>query len=101
MLSFHLRLSFWIWGVDHFFPHKLKINALKRESRQANDIEQERNIQEQIQKAEKEKRRMRQQIFDVEDEITEKRDALIDALEQRLHRKSKTKQLFTVFWKIT
>lgn len=80
---------------------KLKINALKRESRQANNIEQERNIQEQIQKAEKEKRRMRQQIFDVEDEITEKRDALIDALEQRLHRKSKTEQLFTVSWKIT
>lgn len=43
---------------------------------------------------------MRQQFFDVEDEITEKRDTLIEALEKRLHRKSKTDHLFTIFWKI-
>lgn len=77
---------------------KLKISSLKRESRQTDNIENERQIQEQIQKAEKEKRRMRQKIFDVEDEITEKRDALIDALAQRLNRKSKTESIFSVPW---
>ena len=51
-------------------------------------------------KAEKEKRRMRQQVFDVEDEIADKRDAMIDALEQRLHRSSKAENLFVVRWQL-
>lgn len=79
---------------------KLKIMSLKRESRQAIDIQNEKRLQEETQKAEKEKRRMRQQIFDTEDEIAEKRDALIDALEQRLHRSSKSDNLFIVQWKV-
>ncbi|WP_130803724.1 SNF2-related protein [Acinetobacter ihumii] len=79
---------------------KLKISSLKRESRRAPDIETEKRLQEEIQKAEKEKRRMRQQIFDVEDEIADKREAMIDALEQRLHRSSKAENLFIVQWKV-
>lgn len=79
---------------------KLKISSLKRESRKASNIETEKRLQEDIQKAEKEKRRMRQQIFDVEDEIADKRDAMIDALEQRLHRSSKAENLFIVQWKV-
>ena len=39
---------------------------------------------------------MRQQVFDVEDEIADKRDAMIDSLEQRLHRSSKAENLFVV-----
>lgn len=79
---------------------KLKISSLKRESRKAPDIETEKRLQEEIQKAEKEKRRMRQQVFDVEDEIADKRDALIEALEQRLHRSSKAENLFAVRWQL-
>lgn len=79
---------------------KLKISSLKRESRKAPDIETEKKLQEEIQKTEKEKRRMRQQVFDVEDEIADKRDAMIDALEQRLHRSSKAENLFVVKWKV-
>jgi len=79
---------------------KLKISSLKRESRKASDIETEKQLQEEIKEAEKEKRRMRQQVFDVEDEIADKRDAMIDALEQRLHRSSKAENLFIVQWKV-
>ena len=79
---------------------KLKISSLKRESRKAPDIETEKKLQEEIQKTEKEKRRMRQQVFDVEDEIADKRDAMIDALEQRLHRSSKAENLFVVRWQL-
>ena len=57
-------------------------------------------MQEEIQKTEKEKRRMRQQVFDVEDEIADKRDAMIDSLEQRLHRSSKAENLFVVRWQL-
>ncbi|HCR98269.1 MULTISPECIES: hypothetical protein [Halomonas] len=40
--------------------------------------------------------RDRQMIFDVQDEIEEKRDALIDALERQMHRKSQTNRLFQI-----
>ena len=53
-----------------------------------------------LKKAEKDKRRMRQQVFDVEDEIADKRDAMIDSLEQRLHRSSKAENLFVVKWQL-
>ena len=79
---------------------KLKISSLKRESRKSLDVETEKRLHEEIQKAEKEKRRMRQQVFDVEDEIADKRDALIEALEQRLHRSSKAENLFVVRWQL-
>lgn len=79
---------------------KLKISSLKRDSRKASDIQTEKQLQEEIQKAEKEKRRMRQQVFDVEDEIADKRDAMIDSLEQRLHRSSQAENLFVVRWQL-
>lgn len=42
------------------------------------------------------KRRQRQNIFDVEDQIEERRDQLIAALERRLHQNSSTHHLFRI-----
>jgi hypothetical protein len=79
---------------------KTKIRALKRESRLAPSIEEQKEIQEKIKQAEKKQRRQRQEIFDVEDEILEKRDDLIDALEKRLNQKTTTEELFTIRWQV-
>lgn len=49
---------------------------------------------------ETEQRRQRQEIFAVEDEIEAKRDALIDVLEKRLHKASRTLPLFTIRWTV-
>ena len=57
-------------------------------------------IQEKIKELEKKKRRQRQHIFDVEDEIMEKRDSLIDALEKRMQQRTKSATLFTVRWAV-
>ena len=80
---------------------KLKLRDAKRQSRQAETIEQQKHWQEQIKKLEKQQRRQRQSIFDVEDEIEAKRDELIDALEKQMHKTSSTHHLFTVRWTIT
>jgi CRISPR/Cas system type I-B associated protein Csh2 (Cas7 group RAMP superfamily) len=49
---------------------------------------------------ESQKRKLRQRIFDVEDEIMQKRDTLIDQLEKRLAQKTQAEQLFTIRWSV-
>lgn len=77
---------------------KLKLKGLKRQARTAQSMDKARRLQDDIRKAEGEQRRQRQEIFAVEDEIEARRDALIEALEKRLHRASRTQALFTVRW---
>ncbi|MFA0710861.1 SNF2-related protein [Vibrio splendidus] len=79
---------------------KAKIRSLKNESRHAISIEEQQQYQKLIREAERKQRRQRQQIFDVEDEIIEKRDELIFALEKRLKQQTETKELFTVRWHV-
>jgi len=79
---------------------KARIRGLKRESRQAETVEQQHDIQKQIRDLERLQRRQRQQIFEAEDEIIEKRDQLIEALEQRMNQQSQTDRLFTIRWSV-
>ncbi len=79
---------------------KAKIKALKRESRQSPSLDDQKDFQEKIRQEERKQRKQRQQIFDVEDEILEKRDELIEALEKRLNQKTTTENLFTIGWKV-
>jgi SNF2 family DNA or RNA helicase len=79
---------------------KAKIKALKRESRQSPSLDDQKIFQEKIKQEEHKQRKQRQQIFDVEDEILEKRDELIEALEKRLNQKTTTENLFTIGWKV-
>lgn len=79
---------------------KEQIKALRRQSRQAETLAEQKELQEKMQSLEKKQRRQRQQIFDVEDEITEKRDSLIAELERRLSHKTQNSELFTIRWKV-
>ena len=79
---------------------KERINALKRQARLAVTPEEQHSVQEQIRDLENKKRRQRQRIFEVEDEIMAKRDELIDRLERRMHRQTTVEPLFTVRWAV-
>jgi hypothetical protein len=79
---------------------KEQIKALRRQSRQAETLTEQKTLQEKIQSLEKKQRRQRQQIFDVEDEINDKRDALISELERRLSQQTKHSELFTIRWRV-
>ncbi len=79
---------------------KLKLKALKRQARTAMSMDEARRLQEETRKVEAEQRRQRQAIFEVEDDIEAKRDALIAALEKRLHQASTTRELFTIRWSV-
>lgn len=79
---------------------KNRLRSLKRESRLAETIEDQQRIQTEIRDLEKLQRRQRQQIFAVEDEIIEKRDELIEALEQKLQQTTYVDDLFVIRWKV-
>jgi hypothetical protein len=79
---------------------KQQINALNRQSRLALTMEEQHELQGKIQDLEKKKRRQRQQIFDLEDEIAQKRDDLISALERRMAQKTTCEPIFTIAWRV-
>jgi superfamily II DNA or RNA helicase len=79
---------------------KRQIRDLQRRSRQAPTLAGQHQMQEQISALEKSKRRLRQRIFDIEDEIAAKRDALVAALERRMRQKTEITPLFTIQWSV-
>lgn len=79
---------------------KRQIRDLQRRSRQAPTLAEQHQMQEQITTLEKSKRRQRQRIFEIEDEIAAKRDALVAALEKRMQQKTEIMPLFTIRWSV-
>lgn len=95
------------WADDMIFAAekelkdtKAQIRALRRQARQAATVQEDHEIQLKIKELEHKQRRQRQRIFDVEDEIANKRDKLIEALGRRLQQKTTTDSLFTVRWTV-
>lgn len=79
---------------------KAKIKEAKRQARMAKSTEEQHQIQKQIKSLERDQRKQRQRIFEVEDEIMDKRDDLIDELEEKMVQKTEQEELFTIRWKI-
>lgn len=79
---------------------KDQIKLARRESRHAETLSVQKEMQEKIIALGKKLRRQRQQIFDKEDEIMEKRDELITELERRLSQKTEESELFTIRWRV-
>lgn len=79
---------------------KASIKQAKRISRQAESIEAQKQAEETLKQLTRQQRRQRQALFAVEDRIEERRDAMIDALEQQMHRQSSTHHLFRIRWQL-
>ncbi|WP_371374864.1 SNF2-related protein [Thalassotalea aquiviva] len=79
---------------------KNQIKSLKRESRHAVFVEAQQQMQKQLKDLERKQRKQRAEIWDVEDEIAEKRDELIAALEARMKQKTEIEELFTIRWAV-
>lgn len=79
---------------------KEQIKVLTRQARTAPNLEEQQAIQQKIADLEKRKRRQRQQIFDVEDEIIGRRDRMIGDLEKRLAQKTSSTPLFILRWSV-
>ena len=79
---------------------KAQIRAANRESRLAATIEAQHEAQQKVRDLERKQRQQRQRIFDVEDDIRDKRDKLIAALERRLNQRTSRETLFIICWKV-
>ncbi len=79
---------------------KARIAQLKREARKVATLQEQEGIQREISELERKQRRQRQEVFDVEDEITAHRDTLIESLQKRLQEKTESETLFTLRWKV-
>ena len=73
---------------------------LKREMRASADPQRQHQIQTEIHEIEKSKRRLRQNIFEVEDKIYEKRDRMIAEIEARLRHSIERSVLFAARWTV-
>ena len=79
---------------------KTRIAQLKRDARKATTLQEQEVIQHELAELERKQRRLRQEIFNVEDEIIAKRDELIASLQQRLQEKTYNETLFSVRWQV-
>ena len=79
---------------------KAEIRALRGQARKAETLQEQHQLQEDIRRAEKRKRRARREIDDIEDDVENQRDQLISALEARLSQGRSELTHFTVRFRI-
>ncbi|MDZ7370642.1 MAG: DEAD/DEAH box helicase [candidate division KSB1 bacterium] len=75
-----------------------QIRRLSLEARLVKEPIQQHQMQLQLKELEVEKGRLRRELFEREDELLLKRDAIIDSVEKRLHRRHYLEELFTIRW---
>jgi hypothetical protein len=79
---------------------KRRIRETQRQSRQVATIEEQQLVQQDLVNLQRQKRELRQRIFDLEDEISEKRDKLVDSLEKRMQQRTSVENLFMIRWEV-
>ena len=79
---------------------KIRIREINRLLRMVTSQDEILSLQKELQEQEKLKRKQRQRVFEVEDEIEKKRDEIIGQLENRMKQNISEKELFTIRWKI-
>jgi hypothetical protein len=77
---------------------KARLKDVKRRARAATTVDEQATLQQETSSLERQQRKQRQQIFDVEDEIEAKRDQLIEALSRRMNQRSHSAPLFRIRW---
>lgn len=85
---------------EHLRNTKARIAQLKRDARKAPTLREQSGIQQELSELERQQRKQRQDIFAVEDAIIERRDALIEALQERLKQTTEEEHLFTIYWSV-
>jgi hypothetical protein len=79
---------------------KQQIMRLQREARQAMTVDEQKQTEEKIQQASAQKKKLRERIFAIEDEIEGRRNELLDALERRVIQSVEVEELFAIGWNV-
>ena len=76
------------------------IKQVRREAKIAPTLEEKLSLQKQQKKLESQRNRSRRDLFDKQDEVDERREALIESLEGKLNKQTTIETLFTVQWRV-
>ena len=79
---------------------KKRIRELRNEATKAADLAEQARIQTDMADAERRQRKLRQEIFEVEERIYAQRDLLVAGIRGKLEQKTHTLDLFTVRWSL-
>lgn len=79
---------------------KSKIKELNRESKKTASSDALLKMQTELRDQERKKKRLRQEIFQVEDEIEERRDEMIHAIKAKMLKAIHEAPIFTIKWKL-
>lgn len=77
-----------------------ELRSLERRARQAETLEEQREIQRQITDVEARQRRARTRVFSIEDEVRDKRRQLMDELDRRVAQYSTFETIYRIAWTV-
>lgn len=77
-----------------------QIKEVRREAKIAVTLEEKLALQKQQKSLESQRNKSRRELFDKQDEVDERREALIDSLEGKLNKKTTSNTVFTIFWQL-
>jgi ERCC4-related helicase len=77
-----------------------EIKQVRREAKIAATLEEKLTLQKQQRQLESQRNKSRRELFDKQDEVDERREALIESLEGKLNKQTRLEDLFTIRWKI-
>lgn len=78
----------------------IDIKTAKTNAKKIVNLEEKLKIQREIKDAEKKRNEMRRRLYEAQDEVDVKKEALLENIEARLKQRSTLEPLFTVNWKI-
>ena len=79
---------------------KSKIKEINRESKKTSSSDELLKMQTELRDLERKKKRLRQEIFEVEDEIEERRDDMINAIKAKMLKAINESSIFTIKWNL-
>jgi superfamily II DNA or RNA helicase len=99
------KLERWAEDLKEGLEHELKeldteIKATKKEAKLQRELEAKLALHRKAKDLEAERSRKRRVLYDAQDEIDRKKEALISEVEARLERKIEAVPLFTIQWKV-
>ena len=99
------RIFRWEKDIVDSLEHELdtvkrQIREAERQSRLAANMQEKLDLTKKIDELERQKRRKRNELADREDEISEKRRAMISDLDARMIRETRSEDVFVIEWEI-
>ena len=76
------------------------IKQIRREAKIAATLEEKLALQKQQKNLESQRNQSRRELFDKQDEVDARREAIIESLENKLNRKTHSEALFTIDWRV-